>query len=46
VKGGGAGDEMVTVKIMMPAELTSAEKELYERLRTLRADTPRGYAQG
>jgi DnaJ-class molecular chaperone len=46
VKGGGAGDELVTVKIMMPAELTSAEKELYERLLTLRADSPRGYSQG
>jgi DnaJ-class molecular chaperone len=46
VKGGGAGDELVTVKIMMPAELTGAEKELYERLRALRSDSPRGYAQG
>ena len=46
VKGGGAGDELVTVKIMMPAELTAAELELYERLRALRTDSPRGYAQG
>ena len=46
VKGGGAGDELVTVRIMMPAELTAAEKELYERLRALRTDSPRGYAQG
>jgi DnaJ-class molecular chaperone len=45
VKGSGAGDELVTVKIMMPAELTAAEKELYERLRALRSDSPRGYAQ-
>ena len=44
LKGGGAGDELVTVKIMMPAELTAAEKELYERLRALRTDSPRGYA--
>ncbi len=45
VKGGGAGDQLVTVKIMMPAELTAAEAELYERLRALRSDSPRGYAQ-
>jgi len=36
LKGGGAGDELVNVRIMMPAELTAAEKELYERLRALR----------
>jgi DnaJ-class molecular chaperone len=46
LKGGGAGDELVTVKIMMPSELTASEKELYERLRALRSDSPRGYAQG
>ena len=46
VKGGGAGDHLVTVKIVMPTELTPAERELYERLRTLRADSPRGYTQG
>jgi len=40
------GDELVNVRIMMPAELTAAEKELYERLRALRTDSPRGYAQG
>ena len=44
VKGGGAGDEYVAVRIVMPAELAPAEKELYERLRTLRSDSPRGYA--
>ena len=46
VKAGGAGDELVTVRVVMPAELTAAEKELYERLRALRTDSPRGYAQG
>src|SRR5437773_1360111 len=46
LKGGGAGDELITVRIVMPAELTAAEKELYERLRALRTDSPRGYAQG
>src|SRR5260370_1265482 len=46
LKGAGAGDELVTVRIMMPAELTAAERERYERLRALRTDSPRGYAQG
>jgi DnaJ-class molecular chaperone len=46
VKGGGAGDELVTVKIVMPTELTAAERELYERLKALRSDSPRGYTQG
>lgn len=46
LKGGGAGDQLVTVKIVMPAELTAAERELYERLRALRSDSPRGDAQG
>jgi len=47
LKGGGAGDQLVTVRIVMPAELTPDEKELYERLKTLRSDSPRGgYAQG
>ena len=43
VKGGGAGDQLVTVKIVMPTELTAAERELYERLKALRSDSPRGY---
>ena len=46
VKGGGAGDELVTVKVVMPTELTAAERELYERLKALRSDSPRGYTQG
>jgi DnaJ-class molecular chaperone len=45
LKGGHAGDELVTVRIVMPSELTTAEKELYERLRALRSDSPRGYPQ-
>jgi hypothetical protein len=36
----------VTVKIVMPAELTPAERDMYERLRALRTDSPRGYTQG
>ena len=46
LKGGGAGDELVTVKIVMPSELTVSEKELYEKLHALRSDSPRGYPQG
>ena len=46
IKGGGAGDELVTVKIVMPAELTPAERDMYERLKALRTDSPRGYTQG
>lgn len=46
LKGGGAGDQLVTVKIVMPTELTPAEQELYERLKALRNDSPRGYTQG
>lgn len=46
VRGGGAGDQYVTVRIVMPTELTADERALYERLRALRTDSPRGYAQG
>ena len=46
LRGGGPGDELVTVKIVMPSELTATEKELYDKLRALRSDSPRGYAQG
>lgn len=41
VKGGGAGDEFVTVRIVMPSELTAAERQLYEKLRGLRTESPR-----
>jgi DnaJ-class molecular chaperone len=46
VKGGGAGDQLVTVRIVMPTELTAAEREMYERLQALRSDSPRGYTHG
>ena len=42
-KGGGNGDQLVRVKIVMPADLTAAERELYEKLRHLRQDNPRTY---
>jgi DnaJ-class molecular chaperone len=43
LKGGGAGDQFVTVKVVMPSEVTSEERELYEKLRVLRSDNPRAY---
>jgi DnaJ-class molecular chaperone len=46
-RSGGGGDQLVTVRIVMPSELTAEEKDLYERLKALRSDSPRGgYAQG
>ena len=47
LKGGGHGNHLVTVRIVMPADLSPDERELYEKLKTLRSDSPRsGYAQG
>ncbi len=43
LRGGGAGDQFVTVKIVMPSEVTPEERELYEKLRALRSDNPRAY---
>jgi molecular chaperone DnaJ len=43
LKGGGAGDQFVAVKIVMPSELTSEEREPYEKLKALRSDNPRAY---
>lgn len=43
LKGGGNGDELVTVKIVMPTDLTEEERQLYERLKTMRRDNPRAY---
>jgi DnaJ-class molecular chaperone len=43
IKGGSAGDQLVTVKIVMPSDVTAAERELYEKLKALRADNPRAY---
>jgi len=43
IKGGSSGDQLVTVKIVMPSDVTAAERELYEKLKALRADNPRAY---
>ena len=42
-KSGGAGDELVKVKIVMPSSLTDAETELYRTLQNQRTDNPRAY---
>lgn len=42
-RAAGAGDQLVKVRIVMPANLSGEERELYERLRGLRADNPRAY---
>ena len=43
LKGGGAGDQFVAIKVVMPSELTPEERELYEKLKALRSDNPRAY---
>jgi DnaJ-class molecular chaperone len=43
LKGGGAGDQLVAVRIVMPSDVTAGERELYEKLKDLRADNPRAY---
>jgi len=43
VKGGGAGDQLVRAKIVVPSSPTPAERELYEKLKALRGDNPRAY---
>lgn len=46
-RGAGHGNQLVAVRIVMPADLRPEERELYERLKALRSDSPRGgYAQG
>ena len=42
-KGGGAGDQLVKVKIVMPSSLTDEETALYQKLKALRTDNPRAY---
>jgi DnaJ-class molecular chaperone len=42
-RNGGAGDQLVKVKIVMPSSLTEEETALYQRLKALRTDNPRAY---
>jgi curved DNA-binding protein len=41
LKGGGAGDQYVKIKVVVPSGLTDREKALFEELRRLRPDNPR-----
>jgi DnaJ-class molecular chaperone len=43
VKGGGSGDQLVRTRIVVPANLTAEERELYTKLKGLRSDNPRAY---
>ena len=43
VKAGGAGDQLVRAKIVVPSNLTAEERELYTKLKSLRSDNPRAY---
>ena len=43
VKGGGAGDQLLRTKIVVPTSLTTEEHELYAKLKDLRSDNPRAY---
>ena len=43
VKGGGAGDQLVRTRIVVPTSLTPEETELYTKLKSLRSDNPRAY---
>jgi len=43
VKGGGAGDELIRTKIVVPTSLTPEERDLYAKLKELRNDNPRAY---
>ncbi|MBI4636535.1 MAG: DnaJ domain-containing protein [Candidatus Rokubacteria bacterium] len=43
IRGGSPGDQLVKVKIVMPSELTEAERQLYDTLKALRSDNPRAY---
>jgi len=42
-RSGGAGDQLVKVKIVMPSSLTEDEIALYQQLKALRTDNPRAY---
>ncbi len=41
LKGGGAGDQYVKIKVVLPSGLTAREKALFEELGRLRPDNPR-----
>jgi DnaJ-class molecular chaperone len=43
LKGGGSGDQLVRIRIVLPGSLTERERALYEQLKALRTDNPRAY---
>jgi len=43
VKGGGAGDQYVRVRVVLPSGLSEAERKLFEELKQLRRDSPRAH---
>src|SRR5262249_37317002 len=43
VKGGGWGDQLGRIRIVVPTSLTAEEQELYTKLKSLRTDNPRAY---
>ncbi|MBI2554067.1 MAG: DnaJ domain-containing protein [Candidatus Rokubacteria bacterium] len=43
LKGGGAGDQYVKIKVVVPSGLTAREKALLEELRRLRPENPRAH---
>lgn len=43
LRGGGRGDQLVRARIVIPADLTPAEREHYQQLQGLRRDNPRAY---
>jgi curved DNA-binding protein len=42
---GGRGDQLVKIMIATPRELTSQERELYEKIRSIRSYNPRSHLQ-
>jgi DnaJ-class molecular chaperone len=46
LKGGGAGDQLARIKIVVPSSLTAEERALYEKLKALRSDDPRAHLGG
>src|SRR5439155_251510 len=43
LRGRGAGDQLVRIRIVVPSSLTAEERELYEKLKATRGDDPRAY---
>jgi DnaJ-class molecular chaperone len=41
LRGGGQGDELVRVKVVVPTGLSARERELFEELHRLRPVPPR-----